>query len=136
MNSQLVTKKDGEMALIMPEEVNEYSECKRWLEKLKGETPIKDLRYIDIKQSMMNGGGPACLRFKIVVTEDEFNNINSNFILNDNLILKLEDLIQSLYRDSIEIDDLEDPDLISESFEILDNLTQIFNTGSIYSFQK
>ena len=47
-----------------------------------------------------------------------------------------DDLIQYLYRDSIELDDLEDPGLISESFEILDNLTQIFNTGSIYSFQK
>tara|TARA_S200000501_G_scaffold715_1_gene662 strand:- start:1120 stop:2442 length:1323 start_codon:yes stop_codon:yes gene_type:complete len=136
LNSQLITKKNGEMAFIMPEEVNEHLECKRWLKKLKDETPIKDLRYIDIKQSMMNGGGPACLRFKIVVTEEEFNNINSDFILTDNLILKLEDLIQSSYRDALEIDDLEDPALISESFEILDNLTQIFNTGSIYSFQK
>ena len=86
------------MAFIMPEEVNEHLECKRWLKKLKDETPIKDLRYIDIKQSMMNGGGPACLRFKIVVTEDEFNNINSDFILNDNLILKLEDLIQTSHQ--------------------------------------
>ena len=136
LNSQLVTKKDGEMALIMPEEVNEYSECKRWLEKLKGETPIKDLRYIDIKQSMMNGGGPACLRFKIVVTEDEFNNINPDFLLNTDLIKRLEALINNSYRDTLEIRDLTDPELINESYTILDNLTQIFKTGSIYNFQK
>jgi succinylarginine dihydrolase len=84
----------------------------------------------------MNGGGPACLRFKIVVNENEFNSINKNFLLNKKLIMQLENLIKDSYRESIEINDLEDPYLINESFEVLDKLTQIFKTGSIYSFQK
>lgn len=136
LNSQLVTKKDGDMVLIMPSEVNDYKECTNWLYKIKDQTPIKDLRYVDIKQSMMNGGGPACLRFKIVVNENEFNSINKNFLLNKKLIMQLENLIKDSYRESIEINDLEDPYLINESFEVLDKLTQIFKTGSIYSFQK
>lgn len=136
LNSQLVSNPHGNMTLIMPSEVQNFNECTEWLEKIRSETPITDLRYIDIKQSMMNGGGPACLRFKIVVNEDEFNNINPNFLLNDILISKLENLINHSYRDALDITDLEDPDLINESYEILDQLTQILNTGSIYSFQK
>ena len=136
LNSQLVTKKDGDMVLILPSEVNDYKECTNWLYKIKDQTPIKELRYVDIKQSMMNGGGPACLRFKIVVNENEFNSINKNFLLNNELITQLENLIKDSYRESIEINDLEDPYLINESFEVLDELTQIFKTGSIYSFQK
>ena len=85
---------------------------------------------------MMNGGGPACLRFKIVVNKDEFTNINPNFLLNPDLIKRLEALINSSYRDTLEIRDLTDPELINESYTILDNLTQIFKTGSIYNFQK
>ena len=124
------------MTFIMPFEVKNYSECTEWLARIKENSPIKDFKYIDIKQSMMNGGGPACLRFKIVVNENEFNNINPNFLLTPVLIKKLESLIKNSYRDTLEIRDLADPELINESYTILDNLTQIFKTGSIYNFQK
>ncbi len=136
LNSQLVSSPDKGMTLIMPSEVKDYTECTTWLEKLKEISPVNNFEYVDIKQSMMNGGGPACLRFKIVVNEDEFNNINPNFLLSDELIVKLENLIQSSYRDHLSIDELGDPELLNESFTILDELTQIFCTGSIYNFQK
>ena len=136
LNSQLVRNSSGDMTFIMPTEVKNYSECTEWLAGIKENSPIKDFKYIDIKQSMMNGGGPACLRFKIVVNENEFNNINPNFLLTPVLIKKLESLIKNSYRDTLEIRDLADPELINESYTILDNLTQIFKTGSIYNFQK
>ena len=136
LNSQLVLNSNGNMTFIMPSEVKNFSECTKWLEKIKTHSPIQDLRYVDIKQSMMNGGGPACLRFKIVVNEDEFNNINPNFLLNPSLLVKLETLINSSYRDNLDINELADPDLVNESYTVLDELTQIFNTGSIYNFQK
>ena len=136
LNSQLVRNPSGDMTFIMPIEVKNYPECTEWLARIKENSPIKDFKYIDIKQSMMNGGGPACLRFKIVVNENEFNNINSNFLLTPVLIKKLESLIKNSYRDTLEIRDLADPELINESYTILDNLTQIFKTGSIYNFQK
>ena len=136
LNSQLVRNPSGDMTFIMPFEVKNYSECTEWLARIKENSPIKDFKYIDIKQSMMNGGGPACLRFKIVVNENEFNNINPNFLLTPVLIKKLESLIKNSYRDTLEIRDLADPELINESYTILDNLTQIFKTGSIYNFQK
>ena len=136
LNSQLVRNPSGDMTFIMPIEVKNYPECTEWLARIKENSPIKDFKYIDIKQSMMNGGGPACLRFKIVVNENEFNNINPNFLLTPALIKKLESLIKNSYRDALEIRDLADPELINESYTILDNLTQIFKTGSIYNFQK
>ena len=136
LNSQLVRNPSGDMTFIMPIEVKNYPECTEWLARIKENSPIKDFKYIDIKQSMMNGGGPACLRFKIVVNENEFNNINPNFLLTPVLIKKLESLIKNSYRDTLDIRDLADPELINESYTILDNLTQIFKTGSIYNFQK
>ena len=136
LNSQLVLNSNGNMTFIMPSEVKNFLECTKWLENIKTNSPIQDLRYVDIKQSMMNGGGPACLRFKIVVNEDEFNNINPNFLLNPSLLARLENLINSSYRDNLNINELADPDLVNESYTVLDELTQIFNTGSIYNFQK
>ncbi len=135
LNSQLVRNSSGDMTFIMPSEVKNFPECTKWLENIKTNSPIQDLRYVDINLNKTNWI-PALNRFKIVVNEDEFNNINPNFLLTPVLIKKLESLIKNSYRDTLEIRDLADPELINESYTILDNLTQIFKTGSIYNFQK
>ena len=108
----------------------------QWLDKLKQTSDIKLFDFVDIKQSMMNGGGPACLRLKVILNEDEIKKVNKNFILNNKRLELIEDLIEREYRDELYPDDLKDPSLIDESRRVLDELTQIFGTGSIYEFQK
>ena len=81
LNSQLITVKNNEMMMLLPEEVQNHSNCIRWLEEIKSSSPIKHIEFVDIRQSMMNGGGPACLRFKITVNNDEFNQINEKFFV-------------------------------------------------------
>jgi succinylarginine dihydrolase len=66
-NAQLVTLPEGGMALMLPEEARETPSVWRWLEEMvAGNGPIRELFVVDVRQSMANGGGPACLRLRVV----------------------------------------------------------------------
>ena len=66
-NAQLLSLPDGEMALIVPEECRESAAVWGWAEKmLAGNGPIRQVIPVDVRQSMANGGGPACLRLRVV----------------------------------------------------------------------
>jgi succinylarginine dihydrolase len=66
-NAQLVTLPDGGMALILPTEARDNAAVWTWLqEMIAGNGPIRQLVPVDVRQSMANGGGPACLRLRVV----------------------------------------------------------------------
>jgi succinylarginine dihydrolase len=136
LNSQLITVKNNEMMMLLPEEVQNHSNCMRWLEEIKSSSPIKHIEFVDIRQSMMNGGGPACLRFKITVNNDEFNQINEKFLLTPKKLMDLRALVTKHYRDKLNPADLLDNNLVQESYRFLDELTQLLDLGNIYNFQK
>ena len=136
LNSQLITVKNNEMMMLLPEEVQNHGNCMKWLEEIKSSSPIKRLEFVDIHQSMMNGGGPACLRFKAVVNIDELDKINKKFLLSPEKLINLRALVSKHFRDRINPDDLLDIKLMEESYLFLDELTQLLGIGSIYSFQK
>ena len=85
---------------------------------------------------MENGGGPACLRIKVVLTEEEAAAIHQGFVLNEIRLCLLEDWIKTYYRDELRVEDLKDYQFYQNNQKALEELTQIFNLGSIYSFQK
>jgi succinylarginine dihydrolase len=85
---------------------------------------------------MQNGGGPACLRLRVALTQEELDATNSNFILDDDRVAKLNAWVERNYREEITPDDLADPALAEESFVALDQLTQLFELGSFYEFQQ
>ncbi|MDC0030205.1 N-succinylarginine dihydrolase [Pseudomonadota bacterium] len=136
LNSQLITVKNNEMMMLLPEEVQNHPNCMRWLDEIKSSSPIKHLEFVDIRQSMMNGGGPACLRFKTVVNNDEFDQINEKFLLSSKKLMDLRALVSKHYRDKLNSEDLLDIKLMRESYTFLDELTQLLDLGSIYNFQK
>lgn len=66
-NAQLVTLPDGAMALILPTEAQNHAGVWGWLQEMvAGNGPIRQLIPVDVRQSMANGGGPACLRLRVV----------------------------------------------------------------------
>jgi succinylarginine dihydrolase len=66
-NSQLVTLPSGGMALICPLECTESAAVAAWIERtVAGNGPIRQILPVDVRQSMANGGGPACLRLRVV----------------------------------------------------------------------
>lgn len=65
-NAQLVTLPDGTRALILPTEARDTPPVWAWLqEMIAGNGPIRRLELVDVRESMANGGGPACLRLRV-----------------------------------------------------------------------
>lgn len=135
-NSQLVTLPDGAMALILPTEAEETASTKAWVDaQLASNGPIREAHYLDLKQSMKNGGGPACLRLRVVLTDEELAALNGRALVDEAMADKLEDWIKRHYRDRLAVEDLCDPQLLIECRTALDELTQLTGVGLIYDFQ-
>ena len=135
-NTQLVDIGNGQMAIIAPMECKESASVSSYLDELITlDTPIKQVHYFDVKQSMRNGGGPACLRLRVALSEQELAATNQNVLMSDELFARLNTWVDSHYRDQLSEDDLRDPQLVVETRNALDELTQILNLGSVYPFQ-
>ena len=135
-NSQLLTVADKNI-LIVPSECKNNKSVALYLKELVEEdNPIAEVKAFDLRQSMKNGGGPACLRLRVVMTEQELSSINQYCIFNGSLFNKLHIWVEKHYRDQLSEHDLADPLLLDESRTALDELTNILGLGSIYQFQK
>jgi succinylarginine dihydrolase len=104
-------------------------------EILEGDNPIQSVHHINVRQSMKNGGGPACLRLRVVLSEDELAALRQGVLLGDGLYDELCAWIEKHYRHKLHPHDLADPNLLHEGRTALDELTQILGLGSVYSFQ-
>lgn len=136
-NSQLLSQPGGNMTLIVPGEVQQNERVWAYLTHLiQQDTPIKEVKVFDLKQSMSNGGGPACLRLRVALTQEELAGVNPATLMNDQLFATLNTWVDKHYRDRLVEADLADPSLLHESRAALDELTQILNLGSLYDFQQ
>ncbi|WP_349843863.1 N-succinylarginine dihydrolase [Pantoea dispersa] len=136
-NSQLLQHPDGGMRLVLPEESRQHPGVWRYLSELmESGGPIRELRVFDLRESMCNGGGPACLRLRVVLTEAERQAVNPAVLMNDRLFTRLNDWVDRHYRDRLTQADLADPQLLSEGRSALDELTQLLDLGSVYAFQR
>ena len=97
--------------------------------------PIAQIHYLDLKQSMRNGGGPACLRLRVPLNETELSAMHQGVLVTDALLDTLEHWVTKHYRTQLHANDLDDPALIDEGFSALDELSAILKLGSIYPFQ-
>ncbi len=136
-NSQLVSRIEGGVLLVAPVECADHAVVSAYLARLTdGRGPIKDVATFDLKQSMRNGGGPACLRLRIDLTAAERAAVRANVFLDDALAAALDGWIGTHYRDRLAPEDLSDPALLDESRRALDELTQLLRLGSVYPFQR
>jgi succinylarginine dihydrolase len=136
-NSQLVTLPAWKMCMITPAECQENPGTRSCLERILGEdNPIESVRYVDVRQSMKNGGGPACLRLRVVLTEEEMSSTHQAVYFSDRLYDELLHWGSLHYRDRLHPDDLADPALVEEGRTALDELSRILSLGSLYEFQK
>jgi len=137
-NTQLITPPDGQMTIVAPTECQENDNVRSYLEQLtqSADSPIKRVEYFDVKQSMRNGGGPACLRLRVALNDEEIAGANQNCLMSDGLFNRLNQWVEKHYRDELAVDDLRDPALLEESRTALDELTQIMKLGSVYPFQQ
>lgn len=136
-NSQLVSLDDNNMALIVPQECRTSARASAVLDALLDDAgnPITQVIAMDLKQSMRNGGGPACLRLRVALTADEVKAVG-RCIVTPALLDTLEGWVERHYRESLTMDDLCDPALLQESRCALDELTGLLSLGLIYDFQR
>ena len=81
-NSQLITLPSGQMMLVVPAEVREAANVWAWLqEQVGGNNAIASVKVVDVRESMRNGGGPACLRLRVAVSEEAHAAIDPRFLL-------------------------------------------------------
>jgi succinylarginine dihydrolase len=132
-NSQLLTKPDGAMALVIPHECRENQAVARYLEQLVGsDGPIDELIEFDLRQSMRNGGGPACLRLRVALTDAEAQAMHQGVIMTEALYARLVGWVETHYRDRLEPKDLADPQLAIECALALEELMRILDLPGLY----
>jgi succinylarginine dihydrolase len=136
-NTQLITLPSGEMVIIAPMECQQNDAVRKYLECLvSASNPIQKVHFFDVKQSMQNGGGPACLRLRVVLNPIEQQAVNQATLMNAAKYTQLQQWVNKHYRDRLHADDLVDPQLLNESRTALDELTQLLGLGSVYLFQQ
>lgn len=122
-NSQLITLPDRSMALIAPQECAENKKVVAVLDDLMAaDNSINVVHYVDCRQSMHNGGGPACLRLRVVLNETEMAALHSGVLLTDERLIQLETWVKKHYRDRLSLDDLADPRFAQETAVALTEL--------------
>lgn len=135
-NSQLVTRDDGSMSLIVPSDAQDIDSARAFLEAtLAADNPITEVIYRDVRESMKNGGGPACLRLRVAMTEAQMAAAHQGVMMTSSKLDHLAEWVNRHYRDHLDPDDLGDLNLIDEVRSALDELTQILDLGALYDFQ-
>lgn len=136
-NSQLLTLPDGTMAVVAPEEARENPRARGYLARVvESGGPVRRVHHLALSDSMRNGGGPACLRQRILLSDDERAAVAARVFWDEALGQELEAWVLRHYRDCVEAGDLRDPLLARESMAALDDLTRILRLGPVYDFQR
>jgi succinylarginine dihydrolase len=111
-NAQLVTPPDGEMTLVVPTEARETPTVWSWIERhIAGNGPIRRVEVVDVRQSMANGGGPACLRLRVVADPAT---VDPRFIVDDAKLDNLAEVIRRTWPIEIDNADLQKPLLVTD----------------------
>ena len=111
-NAQLVTLPGGEMALILPTEAQNNANVWGWLQgHVAGNGPIRKLVPVDVRQSMANGGGPACLRLRVVADPVT---VDARFMADEAKLDRMAEVIATYWPESIAPEQLGDPALVAQ----------------------
>jgi succinylarginine dihydrolase len=108
-NAQLVSLPEGGMGLILPTQARANSRVWRWLQDLIARNrAIRKLVPVEIGESMANGGGPACLRLRVVADPAT---VDPRFLVDEERLTLIEGTVRQHWPEEIAPDDLASPGL-------------------------
>lgn len=111
-NAQLVTPPDGEMTLILPMEARETESVWSWIERhLASNGPIRRAEVVDVRQSMANGGGPACLRLRLVADP---STIDPRFLVDAAKLERIANVVERTWPSQIHQSELQQLSLVAD----------------------
>lgn len=133
-NSQIVSDGNGKMLIVAPRQCQSSDAARAvinsWIEDAN--CPIQRVIYIDVDQSMANGGGPACLRLRLPMSEMEAAMVHPGVVFSTTLHARLAELIEASYPQQIVAADLHDPEFPDRIYPIYTKLADIFDLPSLY----
>jgi succinylarginine dihydrolase len=133
-NSQLL-RTPGGWVLVAPIESSD-GPARAVVDRLVREGFVARVEFVDLRESMMGGGGPACLRLRVPLDERELAALPPGIRLDEERLRRLEQWVDRRYRRELSLADLRDPKLLEEGRVALDELTGILGLGSrFYEFQ-
>lgn len=137
-NSQLVTLPDASMALIAPTESFEHEEVRGLINRTIADpsNPISAVHYINLRESMRNGGGPACLRLRVPLNKNELGRVNPRCLATPDRLDELQQWVLAHYPEELSPHDLADVRVLDAGRAALDELTKILGLGAVYDFQR
>ncbi|MEQ1510225.1 MAG: N-succinylarginine dihydrolase [Sphingopyxis sp.] len=124
-NAQLVSLPTGEMALIAPTEALATPSVARWCDAhIAGNGPIRRVIPVDVRQSMANGGGPACLRLRVVADTET---VDPRFLCTHAMIDRACEVVTRYWPEAIAPGDLVSPELLTTAMTAQQALASAFN---------
>ena len=112
-NAQLVTPPDGAMTLVAPTECRDTPSVAGWIERhLASNGAIRRVEFVDVRQSMANGGGPACLRLRVVAEPEA---VDPRFIATEAKLDAIAEVIEAHWPEQIAPEDLRKPDFCEQA---------------------
>lgn len=130
-NSQIVTRPDGGMSLIAPIEVKDKYDGKALdvMERIcaSPDNPIDEVHLADLRQSMRNGGGPACLRLRVPMTSSQLAALSDsvNVLATEAMLDDLANVIDAFYPQQLYPTDIGNPDLLHCCRQVLGELGKV-----------
>ncbi|MEL6694237.1 MAG: N-succinylarginine dihydrolase, partial [Pseudomonadota bacterium] len=132
-NSQLLAwPGEDRLVLLAPTETQENPKTRAYCEALvAGNGPIGRVQFADVRQSMRNGGGPACLRLRVVMTAEERAACHQGVLLDEAKIDDLQAIVRASYRDQLSVADLSDPNFAEECLTARERLLHALDLGGL-----
>ena len=121
-NTQIISLKDGSTLLIAPRECEENKVVKSYLEKIRYFSKIK---YLPLNESMKNGGGPACLRLRLLLNHEEREAIPKQYWIDEEKGALLTSWVEKHYPDSLSLKDFQNPTFLEEVQDITQGLNSL-----------
>jgi succinylarginine dihydrolase len=128
-NGQLVTPPDGQPTLIVPGEARETVSVWSWIERhVAGNGPIRRVEVVDVRQSMANGGGPACLRLRVVADP---STVDPRFLVDEAKLERIGEVVRQTWPEQIHHDELQEPSLIADIERARDALLEALDLSAL-----
>ena len=128
-NAQLVSPPGGETTLIVPGEARDTPSVWSWLERqVAGNGPIRKVEVVDVRQSMANGGGPACLRLRVAANP---TTVDPRFLVDEAKLDRIAAVVARDWPDEIHSGELQNPDLVGSIEAARTNLLEALDLSEL-----
>jgi succinylarginine dihydrolase len=134
-NSQVVTTVDGTMALVAPHETRDHPRVRAWVDAVVADSanPLTRAVYMDVRESMRNGGGPACLRLRVPMTDAQLAAAHPGTYLSDALFDRLHAIVARAYPETIAPAQLRDHRLARACLDAQAEIAQALGLSSAFA---